>query len=135
MCTEKIHQPTPEIQRGENTPLLKTRLLKTRENGPWFKKNGILVVGITISEHHMNSTIVFFILCAKNLKKRHITTNYNLITILCFLWPSWNSVIFNKENIAIIMIYTFIFYSFWAPEANTTIHFTLKCSLDLLRSP
>ena len=52
-------------------PPLKTALLKTGKRPSFFKikKNGFLVVRITISDHHINSTIVFFILCAKYLKK------------------------------------------------------------------
>ena len=53
-------------------PALKTALLKTRVKRPRVFKNykkGFLVVRITISNHHINSTIDFFILCAKNLKK------------------------------------------------------------------
>ena len=79
MFFEKIYPPTPEIEGGENTPRpYKTALLKTRENGPGFLiiKNGFLGVRITISYHHINSTINFFILCAKNLKK--MAYNYKL---------------------------------------------------------
>ena len=72
MCPEKIHPPPPEIERGENTPPQKTALLKTMQNGPVFlkiKNKWFLIARITISGRHINSTIVFFILCAKILKK------------------------------------------------------------------
>ena len=116
-------------------PPSKTAVWKTRENGPKFLKikNGFLFVKITISDHHIDSTIVFFILCAKNLKKQHITTNYNLIIFHVFCNHLEIQQFSTKKNI--IMISTFIFYSFWPPESNATIHFTLKCFLDPLRSP
>ena len=91
ICVPKKSTNPRSRQKGVKIPPpLKTALWKTRENGPRFLKikNEFLFVRITISDHHMNSTIVFFILCAKNLKKQHITTNYNLIIFPCFLRPS-----------------------------------------------
>ena len=87
-------------------------LLKTRENGPvFFKiKNGFLFVRITISDHHINSTIVFFTLCTKDLKKRIITINYNLFTFRVFCDHLEIQQFSTQKKIAIIMIYTFIFY-------------------------
>ena len=72
MCPEKIHPPPPEIEGGENTPPLKSALSKTRQNGPGvlkIKNKGFLVARIAIPGHHINSTIVFFTLCEKNLEK------------------------------------------------------------------
>ena len=92
-------------------PPLKTALLKRRVKRPSVFincLNGFLVVRITITNHHINSTIDFFILCAKNQKKRRQTPKYNLITFRRFCYFVYLHSYFD-------VFYTFSFSVYFKP--------------------